>query len=68
MNRLKELRKQKGVTQQKVSMDLNISRESISHYETGRDDIPNDLLIVFARYYRTTIDNILCFDPEDPNS
>ena len=62
MNRLKELRKRRNFTQQKVSMDLNISRESLSHYETGRDNIPNDLLIRFAKYYNTTTDYILCVD------
>ncbi len=43
-------------------MDLDISRESLSHYETGRDNIPNDLLIRFAKYYNTTTDYILCVD------
>ncbi len=67
MNRLKELRKKHKWTQQKVSLDLHLSRESISHYETGRDDIPTRTLLLFSKYYQTTTDYILCADLYDMN-
>ena len=33
---LKSIRKQRKFSQLKVAMDLNISREALSHYETGK--------------------------------
>ena len=33
---LKTIRKQKNLNQLKVAMDLNISREALSHYENGK--------------------------------
>ena len=33
---LKEIRRKKGYSQVKVSMELNMSREALSHYENGR--------------------------------
>ena len=33
---LKKIRKQKNLNQLKVAMDLNISREALSHYENGK--------------------------------
>lgn len=58
-NRLRELRKQKGYTQQKVALDLNLSQNSISRYEKGIREADYDLLIRFADYYNVSIDYIL---------
>ena len=33
---LREIRKEKHLNQQKVAMDLHITREALSHYENGR--------------------------------
>ena len=59
-NRLREIRKQKGYTQQKVAMDLNLSQNSISRYESGVREADYDLLVRFADYYNVSIDYILC--------
>lgn len=58
-NRLKELRLQNGYTQLKVAIDLNLSQNSISRYETGSHEAGYELLIRFADYYRVSIDYIL---------
>ena len=34
---LKTIRKKKKYSQLKVAMDLNISREALSHYENGKE-------------------------------
>lgn len=57
--RLRELRKAKGITQQKLAMDLNLSQNSISRYETGEHEAGYDMLIDFADYYQVSIDYIL---------
>lgn len=59
-NRLREIRKQKGYTQQKVAMDLNLSQNSISRYESGAREADYELLVRFADYYNVSIDYILC--------
>ena len=41
-------------------MDLNITQETISSYETGRVFPSSDMLIKLANYYNTSIDYMLC--------
>ena len=53
------IRKQKNWNQLKVALDLNISREALSHYENGKRDIPTDVLIKLANYYNVSIDYLL---------
>ena len=59
-NNLKEIRKSKNLLQTKVAMDLNITQETISSYETGRVFPSSDMLIKLANYYNTSIDYFLC--------
>ena len=58
-NRLKSLREACGYTQLKVAMDLNLSQNSVSRYESGAREAGYELLIRFADYYHTSIDYIL---------
>ena len=44
---LKEIRKKKGYSQVKVSLELNISREAISNYENGKRSPDIDMLVKF---------------------
>ena len=57
--RLKELRKQKGITQIKLAMDLNLSQNSISRYEQGVREADYKTLIMFADYFNVSIDYLL---------
>jgi len=57
--RLRELRTKRGYTQIKVALDLSLSQNSISRYETGTHEAGYDLLIRFADYYDVSIDYIL---------
>lgn len=58
-NRLRKLRLARGYTQLKVALDLNLSQNSISRYETGSHEAGYTLLIRFADYYDVSIDYIL---------
>jgi len=58
-NRLREIRKRKGLLQTKVAMDLHTTQETISSYETGRVFPSSDMLIKLADYYNTSIDYLL---------
>ncbi len=57
--RLKELRKQKRVTQLKLALDLNMNQNSISRYENGEREADYATLIAFADYFDVSIDYLL---------
>ena len=57
--RLRYLRKQKKITQLKMAMDLNMSQNTISRYETGEREADYSTLIRFADYFDVSIDYLL---------
>ena len=52
---LREIRKKKGYSQLKVAMDLNITREALSHYENGKRNPDLDMLVAFSKYFDKSI-------------
>ena len=56
---LREIRKKKGLTQLKVAMDLNITREALSYYENGKRNPDLEQLVAFSRYYNKSIDYLI---------
>ena len=64
-NRLKDLREDEDKTQKEVSEELNIHQTTLSKYEVGTIDIPTNTLKKLAKYYKTSIDYILC-ETDDP--
>ncbi len=56
---LKMLRKARNLNQQKVAMDLNISRESLSYYETGKRNPDIQMLKNLSAYFNKSIDYII---------
>ena len=59
MNRLKDLREDKDLKQTEIAKELGISQRGYSHYETGDNNIPTNILIKLAYFYNTSIDYIL---------
>ena len=59
MKGLVEIRKKKGYSQLKVAMDLNISREALSYYETGKRNPDINMLIRMSDYFNVSIDYLL---------
>ena len=57
--RLKLLRKELGISQLKLAMDLNMNQNSISRYETGEREADYATLIKFADYFDVSIDYLL---------
>ena len=53
---LKAIRKQKKLSQVKVAMDLNISREALSHYENGKRNPDIQMLRLMSDYFKVSID------------
>lgn len=56
---LKNIRIQKKLSQQKVAMELNISREALSHYENGRREPSLSMLIRMSDYFNVSIDYLI---------
>lgn len=59
LKRLKDLREDNDLSQEAVANVLKITRPQYSLYESGKRDIPVDLLIVLANFYNTNIDYIV---------
>lgn len=53
---LKNVRKQRKLNQLKVALDLNISREALSHYENGKRSPDIDMLRRLSEYFDVSID------------
>ena len=56
---LKSIRKQRKLSQQKVAMESNISREALSHYENGRREPSIGMLIKMSDYFNVSIDYLI---------
>ena len=57
--RLKELRKKKGLSQQRLAMELNVNQNTISRYESGEREADYKTLIMIADYFDVSIDYLL---------
>ena len=56
---LKKIRKQKKLNQLKVALDLNISREALSHYENGKRSPDLQMLRRLSEYFGVSIDYLV---------
>ncbi len=56
---LKEIRKKQKLNQQKVAIDLNISRESLSYYENGKREPSLQLLVDMSKYFNVSINYLI---------
>ena len=60
--KLQELRKSKGLTQEELAEKLFVSRTAISKWESGRGYPSLDSLKEIARFFSVTIDDLICSD------
>ena len=58
--KLQELRKNKGLTQEQLAEALFVSRTAISKWESGRGYPNLDSLKEISRYFSVTIDDLIC--------
>lgn len=56
---LKQIRKAKNLNQQKVALDLNVSREALSYYENGKREPSLQLLLEMSRYFNVSINYLI---------
>ena len=57
--RIRDLREDHDLTQKQMAKELNCSQQVYSNYELGQRDIPTDILIKLAKFFKVTTDYIL---------
>lgn len=56
--RIREIREDNSLTQQKIADLLHIGQRTYSDYESGKTRIPVDSLLILAQYYNVSLDYI----------
>ncbi len=56
--RIREIREDHFLTQQKVAELLNVGQRTYADYESGKIRIPIDNLLILARFYNVSMDYI----------
>ena len=57
--RIKDLREDADLTQQEIAQYLHIKQNTYSQYENEHRQLPIEVLIALAKYYKTSTDYIL---------
>lgn len=63
-NRIEELRKLRGMTQQDLAKALNVSRQSVISLEKGKYNPSILLAYAIAKVFGTTIEEVFLFEEE----
>lgn len=63
-NRMRDLREDRDLTQQKVAEALGVTQRKYSYVETGTQPLTAELLVKLARFYGVSTDYILCLKDE----
>ena len=58
-SRIRDLREDSDLSQKEVADYLRCSQQAYSNYELGRRDLPPEVLIKLAGFYRTSVDYLL---------
>ena len=63
-NRLEEIRKDRGVTQEELAAALEVSRQTIGSLENGRYNPSILLAFKLARYFQMSIEDIFIYEED----
>lgn len=61
-NRLEEIRKERGITQEELANVLEVSRQTIGSLENGRYNPSIILAFKIAKYFGLTIEDIFIYE------
>ena len=64
-NRIEEIRKQRGITQEDFAKTLGVSRQTISSLETGKYNPSIFLAYKIAKCFDMTIEEVFIFEQEE---
>ena len=59
-NRIRDLREDHDLTQQKVADAIGITQRKYSYLETGVQPLTDEILVRLSRCYQVSIDYLLC--------
>lgn len=59
-NRIRDLREDHNLTQQKVADAIGITQRKYSYLETGVQPLTDEILVRLSRFYQVSIDYLLC--------
>ncbi len=62
---LRQLRKEKGITQEQLAELLSVSNRTVSRWETGRNLPDFDVLLELSKYYDVSMEEILAGERKD---
>ena len=65
-NRLEEIRKAKGITQEELANALEVSRQTVGSLENGRYNPSIILAFKIARFFNVSIEEVFIYE-EDQN-
>lgn len=65
-NRIRELRKKKGMTMKELGRAIGVAESTISQYETGKRQPDNATLLSLAQFLGVTVDCLLGASPAKP--
>lgn len=57
--RLKDIREDSDITQRELAEFLHIKQNTYSQYENGQRQLPIEILIDLAKFYKTSTDYLL---------
>ena len=57
--RIRDLREDRDLKQKDIAQLLHCSQVCYSNYETGKRDIPTEVLLALADFYQTSTDYLL---------
>lgn len=66
-NRLEEMRRLKGITQEELADALEVSRQTIGSLENGRYNPSINLAFKIARYFKATVEEMFIYEEESSN-
>ncbi len=58
-NRVRELRKERGLKQDELAARINVSQQTISRIEKGENSLPADILVHLSKFFHVSADYIL---------
>lgn len=66
-NKLEEIRKERGITQEDLAKILEVSRQTVGSLENGRYNPSIILAFKIARYFEMAIEDIFIYGEENDN-
>ena len=66
-NKLEEIRKERGITQEDLAKILEVSRQTVGSLENGRYNPSIILAYKIARYFEMSIEDIFIYEEENDN-